>query len=109
MLNRPPQTHSHSSSEIRQRLRHRPRRLPLNDAKIIPSFIILEPRRRLIARIRRNVRVSQLLDPRLLVRHGVVPRTRFPDAEMLVVRLCESVVEGAVGAGEGGAGPGVDV
>lgn len=97
------------SCKIRQRLRNRRRRLALNDAEIHP-LVILKPRRRLIARISRNVAVRQLRDPGFPVRDGpTVGGAGFADAEVLAVLLGEAVVEGAVSAGESGAGVGVDV
>lgn len=93
-----------SSSKVGQSFLDRRSGLTLNDAKI-DSLVELEPRRRLVARISRNVSVGQLPDPFLLARdRPTLSDAGFADAEMLIVRPGELVVKITIDARKGCAG-----
>ena len=98
-----------SSSKVRQRFRNRCSRLALNDAEI-HSFVILKPRRRLVARIIRNVGIRKLLNPGFFIRDRAAVRSAgFADAEVLVVPFRKRIVEVTVGVVKGGVGAGIDI
>ena len=101
--------HQHKLGEVRQGILDRVCTLSLNDAEIVATFVVFEPRSRGVIWEGALVRVHQLFKPCLLRTDRTVPSTRFANCKVFVISDREGVVEVAIHTGEAAAYVRVDI